>query len=402
MSTQPTDRPRSWLTPELLRVLGAAASWGFAFSSFYLLPKFLAQELGAGPREIGAVVGVFGFATVAVTALSGRWVDRVPRHWAVAAGAALMALSALGFLGVHSIGYAMAALRVLQGASYALVVTAVGALVADLVPGEHLSHALGLSGSSMLAMNAIAPAVVEPLADAAGWPAVFLVAALAAAAAAVLAAGVVEGERDAAATASTPGMLAVLRQPLALQYAGVIGLAGAAFGTVATFEPPYVLALGATQVRGFFIAFATSAIFVRLFFGSLPDRCGRHRVAVASLSVYALVVLGMAAAGPGGIEILGAVFGLAHGLFFPSLNALVVTAVRPDERGRIMAIFTGSYSLGVWAGTTALGEVAEQAGYPTAFTLAALGTAGAVGILATSRGLRAGGRAPVPLRAVAR
>ena len=39
------------LTPDLCRCLAAASAWGFAFSSFYLLPKFLTQELGAGPRS---------------------------------------------------------------------------------------------------------------------------------------------------------------------------------------------------------------------------------------------------------------------------------------------------------------------------------------------------------------
>jgi len=45
-------------------VLVVASTWGFAFSTFYLLPAFLGQELKAGPAEIGYVVGILGVSTV--------------------------------------------------------------------------------------------------------------------------------------------------------------------------------------------------------------------------------------------------------------------------------------------------------------------------------------------------
>ena len=42
-----TPASAHWFTADLARVLGAASVWGFAFSTFYLLPKYLAQVLGA-------------------------------------------------------------------------------------------------------------------------------------------------------------------------------------------------------------------------------------------------------------------------------------------------------------------------------------------------------------------
>src|SRR5205085_2135615 len=129
--------------------------------------------------EIGSVVGVLGIATVGFTIVTARWIDRWPRRLAIAAGALAMSAAALGFCAVHHTGWLIDVLRMLQGASYALVLTAIGTLIADLVPHEHLSQAFGLSGASMLMMNAIAPAVAEPLVDACGWRAMFLTAAAA-------------------------------------------------------------------------------------------------------------------------------------------------------------------------------------------------------------------------------
>lgn len=383
-------RGSGWFTADLGRLLGAASVWGFAFSSFYLLPKFLAQELAADPAEIGFVVGLLSLATVLATPFAGWVVDRFPRRYAMMAGAALMAVAAAGFVGVRRVGPLLDGLRLIQGLSYALVVTAVGTLVADVVPRERLNQALGLAGASMLIMNAVAPAVAEPLAVALGWPAVFALAALAALVATGLAAQVREPRwrRDRAATG---GLRALLAQPLARHYAIVVMLGGVAFGAVFTFEPAYALALGRTRVGGFFIAYALAAILVRLGFGTLPARIGSYRVARGSLLLYAAVVLALAAAGPAALEPLGALFGVAHGLFYPAVNAMAVTAVRVHERGRMIAIFTGSFALGLGAGSTLLGYVAAYGGYPLVFVVAAFGTLAAVGVLCASPALRAAG-----------
>jgi MFS family permease len=192
---------------------------------------------------------------------------------------------------------------------------------------------------------------------------------------------------------ATGGMRALLAQPIARHYALVVMLSGATFGAVFTFEPAYALALGRTRVGGFFVAYAIAAIFVRLVLGSLPARIGSYRVACGALVLYAAVVGALAAAGPAALEPLGALFGVAHGLFYPAVNAMAVTAVRAHERGRMIAIFTGAFAVGLSCGSTLLGYVAASGGYPLVFILAACGTLVAVVILITSPPLRAAGLA---------
>ncbi len=382
----------SWFTADLGRLLAAASAWGFAFSTFYLLPKFLAQELGAGPADIGFTVGIFSVATVLATPLAGWVVDRFPRRLVMVVGALLMAVSAAAFTAVGNLGFLLDGIRVLQGLSYALVVTAVGTLVAEVAPRERLNQALGLSGASMLIMNAVAPAIAEPLAARAGWPTVFGVATLAACLAVVIAFQIREPHWKPSRTAAG-GLAALFAQPLARHYALVMMLAGATFGAVFTFEPAHALALGRTRVGGFFVAYALAAIVVRIVLGGVPARIGSYRVARSSLVLYAGVVFGIAIVRPAGLDYLGGLFGLAHGLFYPAVNAIAITAVRPHERGRMMAVFTGSFSLGLSAGSTLLGYVASYAGYPAVFAVAACSTLAAFAVLSGSPALRAAGRA---------
>jgi MFS family permease len=380
---------------ELLHVLAAASSWSFAFSCFGLLPSYLVRELHASPSEIGLVTGVFGCASFALTPLSGAWIDRYRHRRTMAAGSAVAFVSALAFLFVDSVGPAMLVLRVAQALSHALVTTAVGIAVAEIAPPARLSQAFGLGGASILVMNALAPAVAEPLAEAAGWSAVFVLSAAVALLAVLLARRLAEPPAlELVAGESTVSMLAVLRRPVAIHYSIVVVLIGLGAGIVFTFQQPYALALGRERVRGFLVAWAAAAIVVRLFLGHLPDRLGRQRVAVAALLTYAVGAAAMAAIPGALMEVMGAVFGLAHGLCYPALNAIAVGAVPRRERGRLMAIFTGAFNLGV-AGTALLGPVAELTGYPALFLAAAASMFASASLLATSKELRDIGTAPI-------
>jgi len=68
----------SLFTRSFVALLLAQASFGFAFSSYFLLPKFLATELGAGPAQIGLVGALWGGTYMLLGPLLGVVVDRLP------------------------------------------------------------------------------------------------------------------------------------------------------------------------------------------------------------------------------------------------------------------------------------------------------------------------------------
>ena len=119
------------LTPGFVTLLLTQTCFAFGFSSFFLLPKFLATRLNASAVEIGAVMGVFGVSAVVLILLVGVWIDRSRRRRFVTAGTLLMAFTSLGFLWVESVGPLVLVLRILQGGAFALVFIAASTLVAD-------------------------------------------------------------------------------------------------------------------------------------------------------------------------------------------------------------------------------------------------------------------------------
>ncbi len=371
-------------TPAFVRLLVAGSAYGFSFSSFHLMPKFLAVEFGASPSQIGWAAGVFGISSVVTSVAVGNCIDRVSRRRMFAASAFVLAATSIGFATVDAMGPLVYGLRVLQGIAFTMQMASFSTLVAELAPAERLGEAVGLAGSSMLIMNAVAPAVDEPLARAMGWPVAFVLAALAALISAQL---VLEtGSKRRVVRGGNGSLVAVLRRRTTRVYSGVTFLTAIAFATMFTFLQPAALAAGYRDVGSFFVAYAAAACGVRLFAGWMPDRYGRRRVAVAALVPYALIVAYVAAEGPTSLLAIGAVFGFAHGVFFPALNALAIEHTLPAERGRLLTVFAGTFNLGAWGGAAALGPVVESAGYAAVFAIGAASACAALAVLARTTG----------------
>jgi len=369
------------LTRGFVAVLATQSAFGFSFACFFLLPKWMATELGAGPLEIGQVTALYGVATMVFMPLAGSWVDRFGRLGFLRAGIALLGLSALGFLWVEELGPLLYGLRFLHGVAWALAFTGAGAVVTDHAPPERMGQAIGLFGVSMLAMNALAPGTAELIADRSGWDWVFWLSSAAAAISLGLSWSLHE-THIAAPDGQVPGLASVLGRRRVVWTFAIIACFGVSFGAMFTFSQPFALAVGIPQVSSFFIAYTAAAIFVRLALGPLADRAGRERVVLASGIAYGLAVLGMAALAPGRLAWIGLGFGTAHGLMYPSLNAVALEDAGPHERGKVMALFNGSFNLGWTVGAIGLGVLAEQAGYPWVFVVASAVSFLGAGVLA--------------------
>ncbi|MBW2267225.1 MAG: MFS transporter [Deltaproteobacteria bacterium] len=373
-STRRRQRPRL-LTPSFTALLVANVCFGYAFSSFFLLPKFMANQLGAGPREVGFVLAAHGATIVILLPLIGAAVDRFGRRAFLTAGALAMAAITLCFPLVHEVGPLLYALRVAQAVAFAMVFAAGGALAVDLAPPERLGQGIGLYGTSFLSMNAVATACSEALAGSLGWPVAFAVAAGSALLSALLSLRVREPPRDPADVGTGDGLATLARRASTWRVAIVIGLVGAGLNAVFSFHQLYVLELGITNVSSFFVAYTAAAVTVRFVFGHYIDRWGHRNVSLAALTLYVFAVLGVAFVQELGLPLIGLGIGLAHGVFYPSFNAVVVAGAKPAVRGKVMGIFQASFQLGSAVGGIVFGTLAAREGYPPVFVAAAAGLA---------------------------
>jgi MFS family permease len=358
------------LSAGFVRLLVAQVCFGYAFSSWFLLPKFLVTELAAGPAEIGQVTALHGLFVVVFLPAMGVAVDRFGRRDFLTAGAVLMAATSLAFPAVESVGPLLFVLRALHGIAFAMAFVAGATLAVDEAPPERLGQAIGLFGLSFLSMNAIAPAASEEIALRVGWPATFVIAAVFALVSAGLSRRLHDRRVAPPPGAASPGLLELMLRPRQLRITAVIALVGVALGAMFTFHQPFALELGMTHVRSFFVAYAIAAVVLRVGFGHWIDRAGRRRVVIATLSLYVVAVAGMSQLEPGWLALYGFGLGVSHALFHPAYNALAVEGTGELERGKLMGLFQAGFNAGSAAGTLALGELAERAGYPAVFLVA--------------------------------
>ncbi|HEY1534980.1 MAG TPA: MFS transporter [Polyangiaceae bacterium] len=366
------------LSKPFLLMLCVQFCFGLSYSTFFLLPKFLARAFHANADTIGAVASTALFAGVLAVPFIGAIIDRHTRRSVIVLGAFANALSASAFAFVHSVAWPLFALRAANGITYALVFNGIVTWAADLAPAKKLGQAIGLCGAAGMLANALAPAVGEAVADSHGWPWVFALGAAAALASALLALGIREPRLPAHValiSAENSTAHSALRLVLDRRRAGAFVCsmaAGAGFGVMFTFTQPFALQLGASKVSGLFLGYTACAVLVRLGLGSVADRLGRRQIAFGALVLYGLVACMTSQLRPNYLFALGAGMGLAHGLLYPALNALAVDGVSRARRGAVMTYFLGCFNGGFALCVLGMGWIAKSHGYPIVFVATGL------------------------------
>lgn len=210
-----------------------------------LVPVYLSRQADLGPAAIGAVVGVYGIASLAARIPVGLLYSAGRGRWLLVGGGLLSAL-AFGLVPLVHGTLALTVLMALNGLGWSIATTAQLALLVARPPlGASTAVAMGwFSGATGLG-NAVAGIVGGSLADAAGLRVTFFVLA-----ATPLVGAIAMWRSIGAAPAGAPmpprvgRRLAVVRMPLAV-WVGVLVMVfiNCLNSITNTFQP--VLALGA-------------------------------------------------------------------------------------------------------------------------------------------------------------
>src|SRR5689334_12555319 len=91
-------------TRDFALILATQLAFGFAFSSFFLLPKFVVTELHGSPRQVGFVGATAVIAAALVSPLCGKLLDRGARRPLMFWGCLLSGLGGIAFVRVTDVG----------------------------------------------------------------------------------------------------------------------------------------------------------------------------------------------------------------------------------------------------------------------------------------------------------
>ena len=366
--------------PFLLLCL-ASCLGALGLNLFVVAPRYLREVIDLDARHIGVVMGAHSLCALLMMVQVPRLAEALGRRLMMQLGILVCAAACAAFALPHAM-LPLAGLRGLMGAGWACVLIGSVTYASEFAPPGRLGQALGIAGVLTLLAMAIGPLVGEQLI--ARFP--FYVLCLTATAFMLAGSLVIRAlpapspappananvSANASANLPKPSILRAALLPLLATL-----LAAAGFGAVYAFLSDYIALRHIPSVTPFFNAYVASAILARVSFGSLSDRVGRHLVLIPALLGQG-VGLGALALVTRSWQLIpiGVAFGVSHGLYYPSLQALIVERSPDSARTHAVASSNFSFSLGMTASAFANGLVAEYLSYPAVF--AAVGGASAL------------------------
>ena len=351
-------------TRKVLPITSIVTFLGF-LDTHLLIPviALYAFELGASVGITGLIIGLYSITNTPANILFGRLIDRVGYKVPLIAGLVGDALG-MFFYSICRLPVHLALVRVLHGTTGGLVGPATMSITADYSERAGKGRAMGFYGMSIAAATLVGYGLSGIIVSRLSYQALFLFGAAILVVGAILSLSLPKArEKSSIAARTSPGeglekvKTLFRRRGLIVSYSSIFAQYFT-FGGVVTLLPLYVKGLGmeAFHVGMLLATFAVMFIIVQFPSGALSDRVGRLiPITIGlSLSIVSLVILSSVAT----FALLAtamALYGIAYGMLFPSISALVVDHTTPEERGMATGIFHALLTAGVAIGAPVMG-----------------------------------------------
>jgi MFS family permease len=322
------------------------------------------RALGADDLSLGGLVAAASLVVLLLRPLFGRALDGAgARTVAIVGGALHVAVWCL-FLTVHAFGAWLVVVRIAEGASEALVLTALIAYVGDTSPEHRRVQALAVFGACAVLPIGISAWAGDVILARMGFSRLFEGAALLSLVG-LAASLLLPRAEPVPRTGDLTGFFHVVLSRRALAI-----LLVALSITVATNAYYVFLRTEVPRVAPFFLSYTAASLLSRFTIGAAPDRVGPFRVLYPTL---ALLFLGLCtlALGTSRLPIAGMLCGAGDAVALPILLALSRAQVPEERRGAVTSAFFGLFDVGRLVGAPLLGLVVRAAGHRAMFATAA-------------------------------
>jgi MFS family permease len=357
------------LTPRFLLVTCSGLAYFLSLGMLLpVLPLYVQNRLGGDNAEVGIAVGAFAVGAVLLRPSVGRLGDRFGRRVLMLGGAITVAVSIACYLVATSLLPLLVA-RVFTGFGEAAFFVGAGTMITDLAPADRRGEAISYWSVAVYGGLSFGPALGELVLNGRSYSRVWIVAAVFACIAAVLAVGTKESAQFLHQDApQSPLLHRAALAPGTVLFLGLIGLAG-----YTAFVPLYVRHIGLHSSKLVFLVYGCLILVVRIVGARLPDRLGPVRAGTGALGFGGTGLL-IVSLWPhvAGLYVGTAVFAVGMSLLYPALLTLALQGVDDRERASVVGTFSTFFDLSQGLGALILGGVAQAGGYGATFAAGAI------------------------------
>ncbi len=339
------------------------ATWSF-------LPVVIVG-MGGNSADAGLVIGSIGVTSLGSLPLLAPLIDRYGRKSFIVGGILLMGITNAGFLLFKSYSPLMLIVRVIQGIAFAACFNGCATAVVDLIPPEHRAQGIGFFGVSGSLAVAIGPYIGEVFLTRWGNTAYFLLLVGFGLIGFLMALMITESDRN-IDHARLQGFFPTAFHDGHLPMMVLAAIFGSGFAAMNTFIPLFAKSLG-LKAGLFFICYGCSLLIVRMALGQLADSINRDKLILACLMGFGVMLVSTSRMDSMiQMVLLGGLFGVLQGLSYPAMMARMVDRADAHNLGVVVALFTGSFGVGLNISVLGWGVLAHAKGLSSMFLIGGL------------------------------
>lgn len=348
----------------------------FLFLTFYILlvtlPIYALQEFHSSAAQAGLMTTVFLLSAILSRPLAGQWLERSGNKKVLVTALIIFAgASLLYFFPKTAIGFLV--IRLLHGVGFGMATTAVGTIVADLIPTTRRGEGMGYFVMSTNMAMVIGPFVGLLAIQQWGANILFILSVIVAIASLItgLSVKLTKTEHPDQAAVRSAFSFRSLFEASAVPIAIVGSFLAIVYSALLSFVSIYANEIHLENVSSlFFVVYAVVLLLSRPFTGRWLDKYGPNVITFPSIILFAIGMFILSKSGGAATFLLSAgMIGLGWGTLFPTFQTIAIQDAAPRKRGLATATFLSIYDTGIALGSFLVGLIAAKMDYSSLYFL---------------------------------
>ncbi|MFB3161309.1 MFS transporter [Neobacillus sp. 179-J 1A1 HS] len=366
------NKPKLW-TKDFINI---SLSNFFLFLTFYILlvtlPIYALQEFDSNASQAGLMTTVFLLSAIISRPLAGQWLERGSNKKVLLTALFIFAAASLLYFFPNTVtGFLI--IRLLHGVGFGMATTAVGAIVADLIPGSRRGEGMGYFVMSTNLAMVLGPFIGLTAIQQWGAKTMFILSVIVAAGALITGLTVKLSKPDETKKQVIVPAFSLKNfiEPSAVSIAIVGGFLAIVYSALLSFVSVYANEIHVSEVSSlFFVVYAIILLMSRPFTGKWLDQYGPHVIVFPSIILFAIGMFVLSQSG-GAVTFLvsAGMIGLGWGTLFPTFQTIAIQNAAPRKRGLATATFLSIYDIGIALGSFLVGLIAAKMDFSSLYFL---------------------------------